>query len=429
MMKIRQLVIKEIIHRKLNFFLSVFAIVIATSSLICSVMLLRVHELRTSEILQKKEAELKIRMDKLKDDTRKSMLKLGFNLVILPEEQNMADWYSDDYSTMYMPEAYAERLAASDIIYIRHILPSLQEKITWPEHDRTIILVGTRGEIPNQHLSPKKPMVQPVPDGTIVLGYELHTSLNIKVNDKVDLMGKTFTVKNCYQERGTKDDITAWISLKDSQTLLKKEGLINAILALKCLCANNILPVIRKEVAAILPGTRVIERGSRVIAREEARTQVADEANVTLQKEIQGREIIGRERKKMVSILIPVILLACALWVAFMGFINVRSRREEIGILRTVGVSARTIFMLFTWKHIFIGIIGGISGIVLAGVLTFIFTASMHSIQAEIFGSVSLILKLALVSIIGASFLTIAAGWIPSMIASGQDPAEVLREE
>ena len=242
-------------------------------------------------------------------------------------------------------------------------------------------------------------------------------------------MGKTFTVKNCYQERGTKDDITAWISLKDAQVLLKKEGLINAILALKCLCANNTLPVIRKEVAAILPGTRVIERGSKVVAREEARTQVAEEAKLTLKKEEQGREIIGRERKRMVSALIPVILLACALWVAFMGFINVRSRREEIGILRTVGVSTKTIFMLFTWKHILIGIIGGISGIFLAGILTFILTASMQSIQTEIFGSVSLILKLAFVSVIGASFLTIAAGWIPSMIASGQDPAEVLREE
>ena len=428
-MKIRQLVAREILHRKLNFILSVFAIIIATSSLICSVMLLRVHDLRTSEILQNKEAELKVRMDKLKDDTRKSMLKLGFNLVILPVEQDLAYCHYDDYSTKYMPESYADRLAGSDIIYIRHILPSLQEKITWPEKNRTIILVGTRGEIPNQHLSPKKPMVQPVPDGTIILGYELHRSLNIKVNDKIDLMGKTFTVKNCYQERGTKDDITAWISLKDAQTLLKKEGLINAMLALKCLCANNTLPVIRKEVAAILPGTKVIEQGSKVVAREEARTQVAKEAKLTLQKEKQGREIIGRERKRMVSILIPVILLACALWVAFMGFINVRSRREEIGILRTVGVSARTIFMLFTWKHIFIGIIGGISGIVLAGILTFIVTASMQSIQTELFGSVSLILKLAFVSVTVASLLTIAAGWIPSMIASGQDPAEVLREE
>jgi hypothetical protein len=116
-------------------------------------------------------------------------------------------------------------------------------------------------------------------------------------------MGKSFTVQNCYTERGTKDDITAWISLKDAQTLLKKEGLINAILGLKCLCTDDILPTIRKEVAAILPGTQVIEQGSKAIARAEARIQVGNEAKLTLQKEKEGREIIGYERKRMVSVL------------------------------------------------------------------------------------------------------------------------------
>ena len=427
-MKIRQLVVKEILHRKLNFLLSVFAIIIATASLLCSVMLLHVYDLRTSQILQKKEAALKQRMDKLKDDTRKSMLKLGFNLVILPESQNLSDWYSDDYSKKYMPESYANKLAASNIIYIRHILPILQEKIIWPEYNRTIILVGTRGEVPDLNLSPKKPMAQPVPEGTIILGYELHTTLNIKVNDRIKLMGKTFTVKDCYKERGSKDDITAWISLKDAQDLLKKENLINAILALKCLCTGDVLPTIRKEVEKILPGTQVIERGSRAIARAEARIQVQNEAKRTIQKEKEGRQIIGNERKRMVSVLIPVILFACALWVAFMGYINVRSRREEIGILRSVGVSSKTIFMLFTWKHIFIGIIGSLAGLILAGILILSFTSTMSSIRSELFAS-TMTIKLALISVIGATLLTIAAGWIPSMIASGQDPAEVLREE
>ncbi len=427
-MKIRQLVIKEILHRKLNFFLSMAAVIIATCSFICSVMLLRIHDLRTSEILMKKEVELGERMDKLKDDTRKSMLKLGFNLVILPDDQNLSDWYADDYSTKYMPESYADKLAASDIIYIRHILPCLQQKIIWPEKNMTIILVGTRGEIPNLHLDPQKTMAQPVPDGTIILGYELHKKFNIKVNDRVDLMGKSFTVQNCYTERGTKDDITAWISLKDAQTLLKKEGLINAILGLKCLCTDDILPTIRKEVAAILPGTQVIEQGSKAIARAEARIQVGNEAKLTLQKEKEGREIIGYERKRMVSVLVPVILFATALWVAFMAYINVRSRQEEIGILRAVGVSSGTIFRLFTLKHIFIGILGGLLGVVIAIILTLVFTSSFPSIQKGLLAS-SLTLKLALISIPGAALLTVAAGWIPSMIASGHDPAEVLREE
>jgi ABC-type lipoprotein release transport system permease subunit len=84
--------------------------------------------------------------------------------------------------------------------------------------------------------------------------------------------------------------------------------------------------------------------------------------------------------------------------------------------------------MLFTFKHFLIGIIGGVIGLIISGVLTLSFTASTPSIKEKLFSS-SLISELAFVSIVGATLLTIAAGWIPSMIASGQDPAEVLREE
>ena len=428
-MKIQHLVLKEIIHRKLNFSLSVFATLIATASLIGSIVLLRVHDIKTQSILQEKEAKLQERMDILKDDMRKAMLILGFNVVILPKDQNLADWYSDDYSAKDMPEAYVDRLANSDILSIRHLLPSLQQKIEWPERRRKIILVGTRGEVPNLHQTPQKPMVQPVPFGSITLGYELHRSMDIRVNDTVKLMGKMFTVNKCYDERGNQDDITAWINLKEAQELLGKEGRISAILALECLCTGNSLPIIRKEIAAILPDTQVIERESRALARAEARTKVAQEAATTLEKEKLARETIRQEKERMASILIPVILLACALWIAFMGFINVRSRREEIGILRAVGVSARDIFMLFTWKHLSIGILGGFLGLVLGTILPFMSSGPDQVIQIGAVGSLIFWLGLGALSMIGASFLSIVAGWIPAMIASRQDPAEVLRGE
>ena len=209
--------------------------------------------------------------------------------------------------------------------------------------------------------------------------------------------------------------------------MLKKEGQINAILALECLCTANSLPVIRKEVEAILPNTQVIERGSRVVARAEARNQVSAEAQVTLDKEKRGREILQLERERLASILIPVILVACALWIAFMGFINVRSRREEIGILRTVGVSAKSIFMLFIWKHVTIGILGGCIGLVLGSVSVLVFAnpgVAMGSI-----GSTSFWVGIAVMAVLGASLLAVLAGWIPAMLASNQDPAEVMREE
>ncbi len=429
-MKIRQLVLKEIIHRKLNFSLSVFATLIATASLIGSIVLLRAHDIRTQSILQEKETELQTRMDTLQDDMRKAMLILGFNLVILPKDQNLADWYSDDYSVKDMPESYVERLANSGILSIRHLLPSLQQKIQWPEQKRNIILVGTRGEVPKLHETPKKPMIERVPYGSITLGYELHRSTGLRVNDTVKLMGKIFTVNECHEERGNKDDITAWINLKEAQELLGQEGRINAILALECLCTGrSSLSTIRKEITDILPDTQVIERGSQALARAEARTKVAEEAARTLEKEKRGRETIRHEKERMASILIPAILLTCALWVALMGFINVRSRREEIGILRTLGVSAGNIFMLFTWKHLSVGILGGFLGLVLGAILPFLFSGPDHALRIGAVGPLRFWLGLGALSVIGALFLSIVAGWIPAMIASRQDPAEVLRDE
>ncbi|MFO7965241.1 MAG: hypothetical protein R6U50_15060 [Desulfobacterales bacterium] len=184
-MNIHHLVLREMRHRKLNYFLGVLAVMIATASLVGAMVLLRAHDIRTSIILKQKEAELSDRMDILKDDTRKAMLKLGFNLVILPQNQNLGEWYSNDYATTYMPESYVDQLANSGIISVRHFLPSLQQKIEWPEKNRTIILVGARGEVPNLHKQPRKPLVETIAPGTITLGYELHRSMGLRIDDKV----------------------------------------------------------------------------------------------------------------------------------------------------------------------------------------------------------------------------------------------------
>ena len=211
--------------------------------------------------------------------------------------------------------------------------------------------------------------------------------------------------------------------------MLGKPGQINAILALECLCTGNALPTIRKEIAAILPGTQVIERESSALARAEARTRVGQEAVTAIGKEKHGRESLRRGRERMASVLLPVILLACALWVAFMGFINVRSRREEIGVLRTVGVSSRSILGLFIGKHISIGILGGAMGLVLGALFGFWLSGADDRVPMRAVGDPSFWLGMAALAVIGASLLAVVAGWIPAVIASRQDPAEVLREE
>ncbi len=428
-MTIWSLLVREIRHRKLNFALGVFSVTVASGSLIGAVTLLRIHDINTARIIEETQARQAASRVQLQDDTRKAMLKLGFNVVILPEDQNVSDWYAEDYASKYMPEEYVEKLANSGVVTVRHFLPSLQQKIEWPERKRKIILVGTRGEVPNLHKSLVKPLVQPVLTGTIVLGYELHRSMEIKVGDEIELMSKSFKVANCYAERGNKDDITAWISLAEAQELLDKRGKINAILALECHCAGEALPLIRKEIAAVLPNTQVIERGSQAIARAEARTKVDEQNRLALEEEKNARATLRRSRERFASVLIPVVVTACAVWVAVLGFTNVRTRRDEIGILRTLGVSARHILIMFMSRHVLLGVLGGALGFGAGVIAACYLSTAGESGDLQLTGADFSWAGLLLASIGGATALAVIAGWIPALMATRQDPAVVLREE
>ncbi|MBA7581063.1 hypothetical protein ES708_22963 [subsurface metagenome] len=306
-------------------------------------------------------------------------------------------------------------------MFIRHLLPSLQQKIEWPEKRRTIILTGIRGEVPFLHKDPKEPMMVAVPKGTMIMGHELHNSLNLKTGDEIKLMGRTFTIGKCNEPRGNKDDITIWIDLQVVQKILKKEGKINAILALKCHCSGSNLAQVREEVYSVLPGTQVIEKGSKVLMRAEARDRAAKEAQDAIEAEKMHRKKLREEQENFASILVPLVLLTSALWIAFLFIGNVRDRKSEIGILRAVGVKEISIMKLFLYKALLIGLIGAFIGYFLGlgigSIWGGLFSASLFNIY-----------QLVMVMLF-APLLSLLAAYIPATIAARQDPAEVLKEE
>ncbi len=420
-MKISLLVIKEIKRRKLNFLLGLLSVVFAVTSITGALTMLKVHDLKTEKLVSTKEKETRERLAVLEDDYRKITKKLGFNLLILPEGQNLSDLYADDFAAKLMPESYVDSLANSRSVFIRHLLPSLQEKIIWPEKHRTVILTGIRGEVPFLHKNPKEPILVAVPKGTIILGYELHKSMQINEGDKVILKGRTFTVRKCNEARGNKDDITAWIDLNEAQEILQKQGKINAIQALKCHCAGNSLAAVREEVHSVLPGTQVIEKGSKVLMRAEARDRAAREALEAIEAEKKHRLDLRKEQENFASILVPLILFASAIWIVFLFIGNVRERRSEIGILRAVGVKEWKIMKLFLLKAIIIGLIGAIVGY-LIGLTTGSIMGGQFTL--ELFN-----INLLLLVLVFAPLLALIAAYLPATLAARQDPADVLREE
>jgi len=448
-MNVWRLVIREILHRKVNFALSVVSVAAAAAVLVAVVALLDRHDRNTEQILAARQAETRERLDTLRadvqklgaalnEDFRKITKGLGFNIFILPKDQDLGDFYAEGYASKFMPESYVTRLSQNKLVTVRHLLPILEQKVKWPEQgDRKILLVGTRGEVPIFGKDPKAAILDIVPRGGIVMGYELWKGLSLADGEKVKLLGRQFTVLKRHDERGTKDDITAWVNLAEAQEMLNLEGKINAILALECICAWADLPKVRAEIGRILPDTHIKETHSKALSRAETRDRAAEQARLSLRRAEQEADLaIGQARRgrarlraqieRFAAVLAPLVVVSSAVWIGLLTWINVRRRRTEIGILRAIGTPSRQITGLFLARAVMVGLAGGAAGC-LAG-LGVALTAGEAPAGLRVgWAGVEPLMLVAVLA--AAPALAALASWAPATIAARQDPTVALREE
>ncbi len=448
-MNVWRLVVQEIAHRKLNFLLGLLSVAVAVGCLVGAMTLVRGNEFRTGEILAAKQAEVEQAVAEkekevaaagahLQDVMRKITKGLGFNILILPQDQDLNELHVEGTVSKAMPEKYVTDLAESRIVTINHLLPIVSKKLRWDEYDRTILLTGTRGEVPQAHRDPKKPLLDHVPPGTMVVGFQLHSQLGLKPGDKVTLMGREFEITETYPERGTADDSTVWVNLAEAQEMLGMQNLVNAILALECNCATvDRIAEIREDLAAILQGTQVIERGPPALARAEARNRAALTAQTSLmleqkagkealEREAAGRELVEKQTEDFAAVLVPVVMIACGVWIGFLALMNVRQRTTEIGVLRAIGLKSTQILLIFLGKAILIGLVGALIGYAagyFVGVSWSDF-ATTSAKTAQLFDP-----RLMLLALVIAPLLSGLASWLPAMSAARQDPAVILQGE
>lgn len=363
------LVIRELTYRKGNALLGVLAVCIAVSVVLGATGILRAFDSRTEQVVADKEAEVGKQTALLQEEYRKIGTSMGFNVLIMPREQDLGDLYASDFATHFMPESYVDTLAHSELVTIRHLLPTIQQKITWPERKRTIILTGTRGEVPVEGEVEKKSLLDPVPEGEIILGYELADGYGLKKGATVRIMGRAFTVRGTYPQRGTKDDITVWVNLRTAQQMIGREGLISGIMALECNCAMGQIGMVREEIGRLLPNTQVIEFASKALTRAESRKKAAEYAQKALESERAGRAAMRAEKERLVSLVVPLVVAAAAVWVGLLALLNLRERRSEVGILRAVGRTTGFVLTLFVGRALAIGLAGGALGLGLGAVI------------------------------------------------------------
>ena len=407
-MNVLRLVCREIWHRKLNFLVSLLAIIVLVGYAVGALTLIRAQRERTEQ-----------RVAALDDEIRKITKSLGFNINILPADQNLADFHANDFGEKTMPFEYVQRLAESpDIVTINHLRPALIRKIEWQEQQRQIVLMGVAGVIPWTHRSnPKKPMTEAVPTGTLNIGSVLAEQLQLQEGDTTQLNGLELKVNKIYPERGTKDDITVWFDLQAAQNMLELPDQINLIQALECNCASvDRLAEIEGEISQVLGSdVQVIELATKAIARARARVDVQAEGQITVAR-MQDRA----------TLLLVLLVLASSILVGLLALLNVWERQQEIGILRAIGTSTGSIMWMFLLKALFVGLIGAIIGYLIGfGIAVRLDEQSANGLIVESLFD----FRMMVFAILLAPIITIIASWVPAVFASNQDPATVLSME
>lgn len=400
-----QLLWKELLHRKGNSLLAC-AVVTCIVALIVSAMLL-------SDAYQRQS---KAHVANLDNDIRKAMKELGFNIFILPRNLNLTNFFEQDFGKETIDEDLVQKLAdAKNVVTINHLRPALVQKVSWPEQNRQIILMGVRGVVPWSHrTNPKKPLAEAVPDGTINLGNVLAREIGATKGSKVTLRGQEFQVEKIYPARGNQDDITAWADLATVQTIADQPGRINMIQALNCNCASvDALAEIQAEISGVLGDeVKVIELNSELIARAKARTTVA-------QSGVQNLALL--KKASMIGFGALTVLGSVILGLLFLR--NASERAGEVGMLRAIGVTRNQILGLFLGKSGLLGLIGGFAGLLIGYFAASAIASSMDSFLTPVFDT-----RLTYAVPLLAAVISVLATWIPVEAVTGKDPASILRE-
>ncbi len=382
-MKILNLIFKEISHRKTNFVLAVLAVAAAAALYVW---------FRTAAKASERE-------------TARLMLSMGYNLRILPEHTDLSRFFLTGLPDKTMPESYLQKLASQRGFSYNHLLATLQKEITYDGMD--VVLTGLAPEIcpPGQK---RPPMLYQIEPSAAHIGYRIARGGKLNKGDTIELLGKKLTVADCLREQGGIDDIRIQCSLGDVQDMLKLPGRISEIRAVDCFCfaaSSEPLRVLREQILFLLPDTIVIQ--SRAIAGARARQ----------------RQMV----RNMFAVILPIVVIACGVWIGALAMMNVRDREKEIGIMRALGYGSPGISLLFLGRAVIIGLAGAGLGFLLGSGVALWFGPGIFKITAAT--TVKPELTSLVWLLIFAPVLAAVAGFIPAMLAVTLDPAVTLRED
>jgi putative ABC transport system permease protein len=317
---------------------------------------------------------------------------LGKNMMVVPEDTNMADFYSFKFNSSVMPDNYPRLALDSEAgMHIKQIQPVLFGNLNI--NGLAIVVMG-RG----LDFTEKQNDKQKLPEAIVT--EKLAARLGINRGSILETGGTKFKVNRITEGDSMTSDYGIIVSIKNAQSILGKEGKINALYLGGCWCSIDV-PALGKMIEGSLPGTRAITIAGMIAAQKGA---------VSVMREYSNAFYIAATMMVTGTILLLI-------------FSQIRRYKREFGLFMALGTPGELINFNIWAKSCLIGIAGGLAGYLFGIKLVGLLGGRFPGLNDITAGS-------QIVPVLGIILLSCFIGAvIPSYTLFEIDPVETLREE
>lgn len=358
------------------------------------------------------------------------LANLGANILVLPKEATLQDYYAADQNGGNLPEEYVAEIFLAGLSGVEQVSPRLNVSADIRGHSVAITGILPQSEVEAlANWQATTMFMNPTDDGccqrantataddlnepealvehraiqnldkyALVLGADIAAKLGCELADRLKLFDETFTVIGVLPPTGTVDDGRIFAHLHSVQRLWERGSTCNAIEIVGCCedAAGSLVPQLRE----LLPDAKV----------------------VTISQVVETQVGVNELMAKTSWIVLAVMIVVGGAGLAGAIAANVRERRREVGTLMALGATPAHIQKLFLGKALVLGLGAGTAGCVI-GVL-----AAVIAGPAWAGVSITPLVGTSLLSIVVATLVAIVAAWWPAHKAAHLDPCICFRE-
>jgi len=358
------------------------------------------------------------------------LTNLGANILVLPKEATLQDYYAADQNGGTLPEEYVAEIFLAGLSGVEQVSPRLnvstelaghpvavtgilpqsevESLATWQATTMfmntsdtgccTKANVATTADLETPEALVKHRAIQDLDKKALVLGADIAGKLHCEPSDQLQLHGETFTVIGVLPVTGTVDDGRVFAHLHSVQRLWQQDATCNAIEIVGCCedAAGSLVPQLKE----LLPEAKV----------------------VTISQVVETQVGVNALMAKTSWIVLVVLIVVGGAGLAGSIASNVRERRREIGTLMALGATPGFIQKLFLGKAFVLGVVAGSVGC-LTGVVAAIIAGPVWAGVA-----ITPLIGTSLLAIAVATLVALVAAWWPAHGAARLDPCICFRE-